>query len=59
MFERKRSMKCTAGCAIGIYETETCITIRDGRHAKHRQNGPVVFYATWGAFILYNATSQF
>jgi len=35
------------------------LTIRDGRHAKHRQNGRVVFFATWGVFILYNATSPF
>jgi len=35
------------------------LAIRDGRHAKHRQSGRVVFYATWGVFILYNATSQF
>jgi len=35
------------------------LTIRDGRHVKHRQNGRVVFYATGGVFILHNATSQF
>jgi len=29
------------------------LTIRDGRHAKHRQNGRVVFYAMWVVFILY------
>ena len=39
--------------------TGTFLTIRDGHHTKHRQNGRVVFYATWGAFILYNATSPF
>jgi len=35
------------------------LTIRDGRHAKQCQNRCVVFYTTWGVFILYNATSQF
>jgi hypothetical protein len=35
------------------------LTIRDGRHAKHRQNGRGVLYTPWGVFILYNATSQF
>jgi len=35
------------------------LTIRDGRHVKQRQNGRVVFYTTWGVFILYNATSPF
>jgi len=37
----------------------TWLTIQDGRHAKQRQNGRVVFYTTWGVFILYNATSPF
>jgi hypothetical protein len=37
---------------------ENFLTIWDGRHAKHH-NGCVVFYATWGVFILYNAKNQF
>jgi hypothetical protein len=35
------------------------LTIRDGRHAKHRQNGRGVLFTPWGIFILYNATSPF
>ena len=43
---------------VFLYQILT-LTIRDGRHAKQRQNGRVVFYTTWGVFILYNATSLF
>jgi hypothetical protein len=52
--------------ACGIYHLQdlvvdgrTILTIRDGRHAKHRQNGLGVLFTPWGIFILYNATSTF
>jgi hypothetical protein len=41
------------------FALQTYLTLRDGRHAKHRQNGRGVLYTPWGVFILFNATSQF
>jgi hypothetical protein len=34
------------------------LAIRDGRHAKQCQNGRVVFYTTWGVFILYRVSQE-
>jgi hypothetical protein len=54
-------MHCRTSSALSL--TLLCriayLTIRDGRHAKHRQNGRGVLYTPWGVFILYNATSPF
>jgi hypothetical protein len=46
-------------CYIYTMTLHVYLTVRDGLHAKHRQNGRVVFYTPWGVFILYNAASQF
>jgi len=46
-------------CYTSMSWTLNSLTIGDGRHAKHCQNGRVVFYAPWEVFILYNATSPF
>jgi hypothetical protein len=55
-----RLQRVAAYCLRFTYNAKNqSLTIQDGRHAKHRQNGRFASYTPWKVFILYNATSQF